>query len=154
MSTPSTSPETAATTADFEPRRRIKCSAGEDEAKVSSQATALTGSGGGRWRLTDDGKGLERGFRFKTFKATWDFMNTVAAECKVQRHHPEWSNVFNKTHIRWTTHRPDGLSAKDVHMARFCDDAGGKHGEVIDPDEEVASCKTGTTPPAAAAIAQ
>ena len=50
-------------------------------------------------------------------------MNRVATECKRQRHHPEWSNVYNKLHIRWTTHSPKGLSSKDTSMARFCDEA-------------------------------
>lgn len=50
-------------------------------------------------------------------------MNTIAAECKTQKHHPEWSNVYNKTHIRWTTHSPEGLSSKDTYMATFCDEA-------------------------------
>ncbi len=58
-------------------------------------------------------------------------MNTVAAECKKQKHHPEWTNVYNKTHIRWTTHNPLGLSSKDTAMARFCDDAGEQGGEVV-----------------------
>ncbi|EME88587.1 uncharacterized protein MYCFIDRAFT_123664, partial [Pseudocercospora fijiensis CIRAD86] len=75
------------------------------------------------WKLCNDGKGLERGFKFKTFKTTWEFMNDVAAECKKVKHHPEWSNVYNKAHIRWTTHDPEGLSSKDTSMAKFCDDA-------------------------------
>lgn len=50
-------------------------------------------------------------------------MNTVAAECKKTKHHPEWSNVYNQTQIRWTTHNPEGLSSKDTHMAKFCDEA-------------------------------
>ena len=58
-----------------------------------------------------------------------DFMNDVAAECKVTKHHPEWTNIYNKTHIRWTTHNPPGLSIKDLYMARFCDEAGDKHEE-------------------------
>lgn len=57
-------------------------------------------------------------------------MDHVAAECKKQKHHPEWTNIFNKTHIRWTTHNPEGLSAKDTHMARFCDEAGERFGEL------------------------
>lgn len=48
-------------------------------------------------------------------------MDTVAQECKVQRHHPEWSNLYNRVTIEWTTHRPEGLSIKDVDMAEFCD---------------------------------
>ena len=66
-------------------------------------------------------------------------MNKVAAECKKQKHHPEWSNVFNKTHIRWTTHNPEGLSTKDTVMAKFCDDTGKEFGEA-EPEDEVASC--------------
>ncbi len=58
-----------------------------------------------------------------------DFMNEIAAECKSQKHHPEWTNVFNRTHIRWTTHVPRGLSLQDVRMARFCDEAAIRHGE-------------------------
>lgn len=59
-----------------------------------------------------------------------EFMNVVAAECQRQKHHPEWSNVYNKTHIRWTTHQPLGLSAKDVLMAKFCDGEASKLGEI------------------------
>ena len=73
------------------------------------------------------------------FSRQQDFMNAVAAECKKQKHHPEWTNVFNKTHIRWTTHNPEGLSRKDTEMARFCDEAGKQFGEA-EPEDEVASC--------------
>ncbi|KAI9887636.1 MAG: hypothetical protein M1823_000500 [Watsoniomyces obsoletus] len=49
-------------------------------------------------------------------------MNAVAEEAKVQNHHPEWSNIYNQVFIRWTTHRPRGMSRKDLHMAQFCDE--------------------------------
>ncbi|KAI5201596.1 transcriptional coactivator/pterin dehydratase [Aureobasidium subglaciale] len=111
---------------------QFQYSAGENEEQLGRDATALTTQGGRRWKITSDNRGLERTFRFKTFKATWDFMNTVAAECKAQKHHPEWTNIFNKTHVRWTTHKPIGLSSKDVVMARFCDEAGTRHGELVD----------------------
>jgi 4a-hydroxytetrahydrobiopterin dehydratase len=57
-------------------------------------------------------------------------MNTIARECAVQNHHPEWSNVYNTTFIRWTTHRPPGLSTKDVQMAAYCDAQGEFFGEL------------------------
>ena len=38
--------------------------------------------------------------------------------------------VYNKTLIRWTTHRPEGLSIKDVTMAAFCDEQGKASGEL------------------------
>lgn len=66
-------------------------------------------------------------------------MSAVAAECKKQKHHPEWTNVFNKTHVRWTTHAPEGLSERDTAMARFCDEVGARFGEVGE-GEVVGSC--------------
>jgi 4a-hydroxytetrahydrobiopterin dehydratase len=60
-----------------------------------------------------------------------EFMDTVAEECKAKRHHPEWSNVYNTTFIRWTTHSPPGLSGKDVEMARFCDEQALVFGELV-----------------------
>jgi 4a-hydroxytetrahydrobiopterin dehydratase len=36
-------------------------------------------------------------------------------------HHPEWSNVYNKVVITLTTHEPEGLTTKDVALARAID---------------------------------
>jgi 4a-hydroxytetrahydrobiopterin dehydratase len=80
------------------------------------------------WSLTRQGTGIQRTFKFKTFKAAWSFMDRVAAECKTARHHPEWANVYNTVFIRWTTHEPKGLSEKDVRMAGFCDECAGELG--------------------------
>ncbi|OBT92929.2 hypothetical protein VE01_08921 [Pseudogymnoascus verrucosus] len=46
-----------------------------------------------RWSLTPTNAGLQRSFKFKTFKKTWAFMDAVAAEAARTKHHPEWSNV-------------------------------------------------------------
>ncbi|OCK85801.1 transcriptional coactivator/pterin dehydratase [Lepidopterella palustris CBS 459.81] len=73
------------------------------------------------WTLTTSRIGIARTYRFKTFKTAWNFMNLVAAECQKQRHHPSWHNLYNEVTIEWTTHRPRGLSVKDVAMAEFCD---------------------------------
>ena len=48
-------------------------------------------------------------------------MSLVAEECKVKKHHPSWSNLYNQVTIEWTTHKPEGLSIKDIEMAEFCD---------------------------------
>lgn len=44
-------------------------SAGEDPGALVAKATELVDQG--KWQLCNDGKGLERGFKFKTFKSTW-----------------------------------------------------------------------------------
>lgn len=75
-------------------------------------------------------------------------MNEIAAECKQQKHHPEWTNVFNRTHIKWTTHAPPGLSGKDTHMARFCDEVAERYGEQW-PDPQGVVMEGGSTGAAA-----
>jgi len=47
----------------------ISASQSESIDTLVSQTTALVDSG--RWKLCNDGKGLERQFKFKTFRATW-----------------------------------------------------------------------------------
>ncbi|KAF8524948.1 pterin 4 alpha carbinolamine dehydratase-domain-containing protein, partial [Trichophaea hybrida] len=98
--------------------------------QTASLAAALLVEGGGKWHLTSTRKGLEREFHFKTFKKTWDFMNIVASKSGKERHHPEWSNVYNRVFIRWTTHSPPGLGSQDVQMAQFCDQQGKALGEL------------------------
>ncbi|KAI6993589.1 hypothetical protein KC363_g320 [Hortaea werneckii] len=105
-----------------------------DQDSLVQEASQLV-ENGGRWRLCREGRGIERGFKFKTFKTTWDFMNAIATECKRTRHHPEWSNVYNRTQILWTTHSPAGLSGRDTEMARFCDRVAGEMGEVVEVSE-------------------
>ncbi|KAF2687398.1 transcriptional coactivator/pterin dehydratase [Lentithecium fluviatile CBS 122367] len=73
------------------------------------------------WTLSTSRMGITRQFTFPTFAAAWRFMSLVADECEARRHHPAWSNMYNEVTIEWTTHRPKGLSIKDVEMAEFCD---------------------------------
>ncbi|KAK3398168.1 pterin 4 alpha carbinolamine dehydratase-domain-containing protein [Sordaria brevicollis] len=89
----------------------------------------LSAGEGGKWALTNEGVAIERTFKFKTFAKTWDFMTAVSLQCKLKNHHPEWSNVFNTTFIRWTTHVPKGLSSKDIELAAICDSLAKDFGE-------------------------
>ncbi|KAK4134361.1 pterin-4-alpha-carbinolamine dehydratase family protein [Trichocladium antarcticum] len=109
---------------------------GTDTASVEPALAPLLTAAGGRWVLAADGEALEREFKFKTFAKTWDFMTAVSLQCKLKSHHPEWSNVFNTTFIRWTTHQPKGLSAKDVELAAVCDSLAADFGEVVEQQQE------------------
>ncbi|KAI1638520.1 transcriptional coactivator/pterin dehydratase [Biscogniauxia mediterranea] len=121
---------TSPTTATFSP--------GVDETALSKALEMLlvTAHQGGRWALIPSGEGLERSFKFKTFAKTWDFMTAVSLQCKLKNHHPEWSNVYNTTYIRWTTHSPKGLSAKDVELAALCDALARDFGEIVPEESE------------------
>ncbi|KXX76098.1 Pterin-4-alpha-carbinolamine dehydratase [Madurella mycetomatis] len=111
-------------------------STGSDAAAVEAALAPLLTSNGGRWVLVADGEALERTFKFKTFAKTWDFMTAVSLQCKLKNHHPEWSNVFNTTFIRWTTHHPKGLSFKDAELASICDSLAKDFGEVIEEQQQ------------------
>ncbi|KKY33596.1 putative pterin 4 alpha carbinolamine dehydratase [Diaporthe ampelina] len=107
-----------------------KYSEGSDEPRLTKELDGLLSN---MWALTADGQGIERSFKFKTFAKTWDskdFMTAVSLQCKIKNHHPEWSNVYNTTFIRWTTHSPPGLSAKDTELAAICDGYAQSFGEV------------------------
>lgn len=62
-------------------------------------------------------------------------MTAIAEQCKNNKHHPEWSNVYNTVFIRWTTHNPKGLSEKDVRMAEMCSQFAEEHG-VLESNSE------------------
>ncbi|KAI9902611.1 hypothetical protein N3K66_001963 [Trichothecium roseum] len=133
-----TSASTAA--AAMQQHQKPRFSPGTDEAASSAALVPLLSpdGAGGRWALAKNGEALERTFRFKTFAKTWDFMTAVSLQCKINNHHPEWSNVYNTTFIRWTTHSPKGLSQKDIDLARACDDIARQLGEL---EPEPASCE-------------
>lgn len=73
------------------------------------------------WHISASKKGITRRYAFSSFNKAWKFMSLIAEECKIKKHHPSWSNLYNEVCIEWTTHDPEGLSIKDIEMAEFCD---------------------------------
>jgi 4a-hydroxytetrahydrobiopterin dehydratase len=94
----------------------ILFSAGQP-AELPARASKLMSA----WHLSTSKKSITRQYTFSSFSKAWNFMTLVAEECKAKRHHPSWSNLYNEVTIEWTTHKPEGLSIKDVEMAEFCD---------------------------------
>ena len=72
------------------------------------------------WSLVEDGTAIEAEFSFRGFNAAFGFMTRVALAAERQNHHPEWSNVYNRVTIRWTTHSEGGVTELDVRLARAC----------------------------------
>ena len=73
------------------------------------------------WTLVDYRKAIEREFLFKGFNAAFGFISRVALAAERHNHHPEWSNVYNRVIIRWTTHSEGGVTDLDLKLARLCD---------------------------------
>lgn len=97
----------------------VQFSASQVPSLPSRLTTLLTNT---PWTLTPSHNGLFRTYTFPSFTSAWRFMNLVADECKKARHHPEWRNCYNEVTVEWTTHKPAGLSMKDVEMAEFCEE--------------------------------
>ena len=73
------------------------------------------------WRITQGRDAIERSWSFGDFSAAWAFMSRVALLAEKHDHHPEWSNVYGRVHIVLTTHDADGLSSRDLALARAID---------------------------------
>ncbi len=74
-------------------------------------------------RAGGDRPAIERRLAFTDFNAAFGFMTRVALKADKADHHPEWSNVYNRVEILLTTHDADGVTARDVDLARFIDEA-------------------------------
>ncbi len=70
------------------------------------------------WTLVDGRDAIQRSFKFKTFNEAWGFMTRVALMAEKADHHPEWFNVYNRVDILLTTHDCNGLSQRDVKLAK------------------------------------
>jgi 4a-hydroxytetrahydrobiopterin dehydratase len=68
------------------------------------------------WRLRD-GK-LAREYRFRDFVEAWGFMSAAALLVQQMDHHPERFNVYGTVKVELTTHDAQGISARDVELAR------------------------------------
>ena len=77
------------------------------------------------WQAADGRDALVKSFRFADFNAAWGWMGRVALLAEKLDHHPEWSNVYNRVEVLLTTHDAGGVTALDLQMARFMDEAAG-----------------------------
>ncbi len=75
------------------------------------------------WTLDAKVGSVTREFVLADFMQAFAFMTQIAIAAEKHNHHPEWSNVYNKVLITWTTHDVHGLSSNDIVMARMCDQA-------------------------------
>jgi 4a-hydroxytetrahydrobiopterin dehydratase len=79
------------------------------------------------WTVTDGARAIFRSFVFGDFVDAFGFMTKAALCAERANHHPEWTNVYNRVEIRLTTHDCDGLSERDLDLARQIDKAAAAH---------------------------
>ena len=78
------------------------------------------------WKYDDRRGAITRECAFADFTQAFAFMTQIALVAEKRDHHPEWSNVYNKVVITLTTHDADGLTQRDIDLARYADEAFGR----------------------------
>ncbi|RMF12309.1 MAG: 4a-hydroxytetrahydrobiopterin dehydratase [Alphaproteobacteria bacterium] len=91
--------------------------------KLSGDAlqTAVAGLDG--WALVEGRDAIRKTFRFPDFNTAFAFMTRVALKAEAMNHHPEWFNVYNRVEVTLATHDAQGVTEKDITLARFMDRA-------------------------------
>ena len=70
------------------------------------------------WQLSEDGKALERKFKFRNFNEAFGFMARCALSAEKLNHHPDWFNCWNRVNVVLTTHDKGGLTELDFRLAK------------------------------------
>ncbi|MFC5429211.1 4a-hydroxytetrahydrobiopterin dehydratase [Paraburkholderia denitrificans] len=73
------------------------------------------------WQSVAGRDAIARTFRFADFNEAFGFMTRIAIKAQEMNHHPEWFNVYSRVEITLSTHEADGLTARDIALARFID---------------------------------
>ncbi len=91
-----------------------------DRRKIGAAAATTQLPG---WSATPGRDAIRKSFAFADFKTAFAFMTRVALKAEQMDHHPEWFNVYSKVDVTLATHDADGVTALDVELARYCDEA-------------------------------
>jgi 4a-hydroxytetrahydrobiopterin dehydratase len=82
----------------------------------AARQAAIAGLDG--WIEVEGRDAIQKTYRFKDFTQAFGFMTKVALTAEKADHHPEWFNVYNKVDIVLTTHDANGVSSRDIDLAK------------------------------------
>ncbi len=69
------------------------------------------------WTLADDGRRIERSFKFENFKEAMDFVAKIGKLSESEGHHPDISFGWGWARVSWQTKKIKGLHENDFIMA-------------------------------------
>lgn len=73
------------------------------------------------WRFDFERNALYRRLVLDDFAEALGAMVRIGVIADKADHHPEWSNVYNRVEIWLTTHDADGVTERDLALARAID---------------------------------
>ena len=92
--------------------KRIKLSEEDRGDKLQQLITA-------GWEMVEGRDAIKKSFQFGDFNEAFGFMTRVALKADKMDHHPEWFNVYNRVDVTLSTHDCQGLSERDITLAKF-----------------------------------
>jgi 4a-hydroxytetrahydrobiopterin dehydratase len=90
--------------------------------KLSPAAAAALLATLPNWKHDPQRDTITREFVLTDFAQAFAFMTQIAMQAEKCNHHPEWFNVYNRVNITLTTHDVNGLSQRDIDLARYIDE--------------------------------
>lgn len=69
------------------------------------------------WKLEDDGKKIEKKFKFRDFKEALAFVNNIGEIAEAEGHHPDIELGWGRVEVELSTHAIGGLSVNDFILA-------------------------------------
>ncbi len=73
------------------------------------------------WQLLDEGRKIQRSYKFANFKEALDFVDRVGALAEAEGHHPDITFGWGYAAILLYTHKIKGLHENDFIMAAKID---------------------------------
>ena len=92
-----------------------------DKLEGDARTEALAELAEAGWGLVEGRDAIIKTFKFKNFAEAFGWMTQMAIWAEKMNHHPEWFNVYNRVEVTLTSHDVDGLSTRDVKLARKMD---------------------------------
>jgi 4a-hydroxytetrahydrobiopterin dehydratase len=74
------------------------------------------------WFEFADRDAIRKSYHFGNFSEAWGFISRIALLAEKMDHHPELFNVYNRVEIVLATHDVEGVSERDVRLARAIDE--------------------------------
>jgi 4a-hydroxytetrahydrobiopterin dehydratase len=69
------------------------------------------------WNLSEDGKSIQKLYKFKNFKEVIAFFNRIAEIAEQENHHPDLKIGYSRVEVELSTHSIKGLSENDFILA-------------------------------------
>ena len=73
------------------------------------------------WRMVEGRDAIAKTYTFRNFIEAFGFMTRAALWAEKWNHHPEWSNVYKTVEVTLTSHDVEGLSERDMKLAKKMD---------------------------------